>query len=192
MTTKTPKTTALLCKILEETGVLHQINAPESWVKLCRELETELMAYREGGLTEEIPRRNDGHIKVGKGCIIALASDISANVKVLASAAQEPESKEEADRRLPATACCASSLEDRIVLRCTWCCKDTTTSPCEHCGNIDTISNRRAPHRAEWSRATIKEVECKVCDRRGPYSIQTESTWCDETNNPNIIGTHKS
>ena len=32
----------------------------------------ELKAYREGGITEEILRRNDGYIKVGKGCVIAL------------------------------------------------------------------------------------------------------------------------
>ena len=48
-------------------------------MKLCRELETELTAYREGGLTEEILRRNDGYIKVGKGCVIALASTIPPN-----------------------------------------------------------------------------------------------------------------
>lgn len=82
MTTKTPKTNALLGKILDETGVLNQSNAPESWVKLCRELETELMAYREGGLTEEILRRHDGYIKVGKGCVIALASDLPANKQI--------------------------------------------------------------------------------------------------------------
>jgi hypothetical protein len=35
----------------------------------------------------------------------------SHNVKVLATAAQEPENQEEADRRLPATACCVSSFD---------------------------------------------------------------------------------
>jgi hypothetical protein len=39
------------------------------------ELETELDAYRKGGLTEEILRRNDGYIKVGNGCAIMLDSD---------------------------------------------------------------------------------------------------------------------
>jgi len=31
-------------------------------------LKTELQAWRDGGLTEEILRRNDGTIKVGSGC----------------------------------------------------------------------------------------------------------------------------
>jgi len=39
-------------------------------------LETELKAYREGGVTEEILRRNDGYIKVGKGCVIMAASSM--------------------------------------------------------------------------------------------------------------------
>jgi DNA repair exonuclease SbcCD ATPase subunit len=39
---ETPKTSALLGKILEETGVLNQINAPEAWVTLCRNLEHRL------------------------------------------------------------------------------------------------------------------------------------------------------
>lgn len=33
----------------------------------------ELKAYREGGVTEEMLRRNDGFIKVGRGCEIAIA-----------------------------------------------------------------------------------------------------------------------
>lgn len=77
--TKTPKTDALINALYKETGHVGQHNCPERWVTLCRELETELMAYREGGLTEEILRRNDGYIKVGKGCVIALASDVLAN-----------------------------------------------------------------------------------------------------------------
>ena len=34
-----PKTNALLVKILREQGVLHQNNAPEPWVNLCRYVE---------------------------------------------------------------------------------------------------------------------------------------------------------
>ena len=45
-----------------------------------QETKEELQTWRDGGLTEEILRRNDGYIKVGKGCVIALASDIPANV----------------------------------------------------------------------------------------------------------------
>ena len=33
-------------------------------------LAAELQAYRKGGVTEEILRRNDGYIKVGRGCMI--------------------------------------------------------------------------------------------------------------------------
>ena len=40
------------------------------------------------------------------GCVF----DSPPNVKVLASAAQEPESKEEVGRRLPATACSLSTF----------------------------------------------------------------------------------
>jgi hypothetical protein len=74
--------------------------------------------------------------------------------------------------------------ESRPIWRCTWCCKDTTTIPCEHCGNDLSVTDRTKPHHPEWSRYSISEVECKVCDRRGPYSLQRESSWCNETNIP--------
>jgi hypothetical protein len=51
------------------------------------------------------------------------------------------------------------------MLRCTWCCRDTETNPCQHCGNTDTVMDPSQPHRADWSRKNIKEMECKVCDR---------------------------
>jgi len=65
------------------------------------------------------------------------------------------------------------------IWRCTWCCKDTKTIPCEHCKSDMSAIDRTKPHRPEWSRYSINEVECKVCDRRGPYAIQHES-WCNE------------
>lgn len=34
------------------------------------QLEAEVAAYRNGGVTEELLRRHDGFIKVGKGCVI--------------------------------------------------------------------------------------------------------------------------
>lgn len=34
----------------------------------------ELRTYREGGVTEELLRRNDGYIKVGRGCVIVAAT----------------------------------------------------------------------------------------------------------------------
>ncbi len=53
------------------------------------------------------------------------------------------------------------------------------------------ITDRSRPHRPEWSRKNITEVECKVCDRFGRRDLMTKSEqWCDETNNPNIIGRH--
>ena len=41
-------------------------------MNLIQDLLIELKKYREGGVTEEVLRRNDGAIKVGRGCIIAL------------------------------------------------------------------------------------------------------------------------
>ena len=54
-------------------------NGHEHWelADICsRDHAEELKAYREGGVTEEILRRNDGYIKVGKGCAIVRASDL--------------------------------------------------------------------------------------------------------------------
>lgn len=51
------------------------------------------------------------------------------------------------------------------ILRCTWCCKDTKTKPCEHCGNDMTVVDPKSPHLHEWSRRTIDSVECKQCDK---------------------------
>lgn len=50
------------------------------------------------------------------------------------------------------------------MLRCTWCCKDTKTNSCEHCGNSHSVSDPYEQHNHEWSRKTIKTMECKVCD----------------------------
>lgn len=41
-------------------------------------LTEELTAYRTGGVTEEILRRNDGAIKVGRGCVIVREDDHDA------------------------------------------------------------------------------------------------------------------
>lgn len=38
----------------------------------CDQLRAEVDAYRNGGVTEELLRRQDGLIKVGKGCEIAI------------------------------------------------------------------------------------------------------------------------
>lgn len=48
-------------------------------VSLINDLLYELHCYREGGVTEEMLRRNDGYIKVGRGCIIALESEKPSN-----------------------------------------------------------------------------------------------------------------
>jgi len=42
----------------------------------------ELLAYRQGGLTEEILRRHDGSIKVGRGISFVLTSDRDAALSV--------------------------------------------------------------------------------------------------------------
>jgi hypothetical protein len=57
---------------------------------------------------------------------------------------------------------------DAGVLRCIWCCRDTKTTPCEHCGS-DQVSDRTKPHAPNWSRKTIRTVECKICGREIPY-----------------------
>jgi len=36
----------------------------------CDTLKVEVQAWRDGGVTEEILRRQDGYIKVGRGCVI--------------------------------------------------------------------------------------------------------------------------
>lgn len=43
-------------------------------VSLISDLLYELHCYREGGVTDDMLRRNDGCIKVGRGCIIAIES----------------------------------------------------------------------------------------------------------------------
>src|ERR1035438_3696201 len=51
----------------------------QSFREARRQLEEaleELRTYRAGGVTEEILRRNNGYIKVGRGCVIALESDM--------------------------------------------------------------------------------------------------------------------
>ena len=63
----------------------------ENWMKrnghnrwellgLCsRDHAAELKMWREGGITEEVLRRNDGYIKVGKGCAIVRADEVPNN-----------------------------------------------------------------------------------------------------------------
>lgn len=42
----------------------------QAWQAQVDKINEELAAYRTGGVTEEILRRNDGCIKVGQGCVI--------------------------------------------------------------------------------------------------------------------------
>lgn len=58
------------------------------------------------------------------------------------------------------------------ILRCTWCCRDTKTNPCEHCGSDSSVVDRTEPHNPHWSRRTMRTVDCKVCDREVPNSEQ--------------------
>ena len=57
-----------------------------------------------------------------------------------------------------------------MKLVCSWCCKPTRTKPCEHCGNDCTVTDADKPHRTEWSRKTITQVECKICGRTAPIN----------------------
>ena len=68
-----------LVRRLRELAVLEIRPAMEA-ADALEALGKELQAYREGGLTEEILRRNDGYIKVGRGCmIVALQGPILAS-----------------------------------------------------------------------------------------------------------------
>lgn len=41
---------------------------------------------------------------------------------------------------------------------------------CPKCGNE--CSDKTKPHKAHWSRKTIRTVECKVCEREQTYDGQ--------------------
>ena len=70
------------------TDIIEAAQKVENWMKrnghnrwellgLCsRDHAAELKMWREGGLTEEVLRRNDGYIKVGKGCAIVRADEV--------------------------------------------------------------------------------------------------------------------
>ena len=75
---------------VSSTPLLAEVDTEMAWddalgwlhkdsLTVVNEMRAELKAYRDGGLTEEILRRNDGYIKVGRGCVIALANALSAN-----------------------------------------------------------------------------------------------------------------
>lgn len=77
------------------------------------------------------------------------------------------------------------SEETKPVMRCTWCCCDTgedEDGDCVRCGN-HTLVDRAKPHMPHWSRKTIDTVECKVCDRSGPHSIQASPDLCQPHKN---------
>ena len=52
----------------DKPGLMHEIYS------LAIMLLGEVKAYREGGLTEEILRRQDGYIKLGRGCCVVIDS----------------------------------------------------------------------------------------------------------------------
>ena len=39
------------------------------------DLRAELEAYRASGVTEELLRRHDGYIKIGRGCVVVVAEE---------------------------------------------------------------------------------------------------------------------
>ena len=65
-------------------------------VKERDELRTELQSWRDGGLTEEILRRNDGTIKVGRGCRFVYeqyVKDTDAEISALKARVEELEAQ---------------------------------------------------------------------------------------------------
>jgi len=69
-----------------EVMKMRKADIVEMLQKACEDrtrLESEIHAYREGGVTEEILRRNDGYIKLGAGCVIALASDMEPDLPAI-------------------------------------------------------------------------------------------------------------
>ena len=54
-----------------------------------------------------------------------------------------------------------------MILRCVTCGKDTKADGqgcCEHCA-ANWLIDRTAPHKPHWSRHTLRQMICKVCDR---------------------------
>src|SRR5262245_24974608 len=49
------------------------------------------------------------------------------------------------------------------MLKCTWCCKDTSKIPCENCGS-DAVVDPYKEHNHHWSRKTIATIACTICD----------------------------
>lgn len=96
-----------------ETGLQNGSSAdqvqrlPESFVKrdadIIADIAAELRAYREGGVTEEILRRNDGCIKVGHGCAIVPLSEWNGlkDLKNNLRACPDPISRDRADHLAP-------------------------------------------------------------------------------------------
>lgn len=68
------------------------------------------------------------------------------------------------------------------MLKCIWCMKETTTSPCEHCGTSP-VYDPTVAHVPHWSRKTITEIECKICGRTAPYDAQLGEQICQATTN---------
>ena len=58
---------------------------PAQSVKVVADLNEELKAYREGGITEEILRRNDGYIKIGTGCVVVVEEEFKHLTQQLAT-----------------------------------------------------------------------------------------------------------
>jgi hypothetical protein len=70
--TPTPRTNALLGKILYDCGVLDEDTAPEEWVQLARQLESELVDWMQ--------HAKDEVIRVSRVCrLLKLENDIYRN-----------------------------------------------------------------------------------------------------------------
>ena len=69
------KTLNQLIEMVEYNGLDPSLLSREEVGQLL-DAARELRTYRAGGITEELLRRNDGYIKVGKGCIIMAAASM--------------------------------------------------------------------------------------------------------------------
>ena len=62
-----------------------------------------------------------------------------------------------------------------MKLVCVWCCKEVESN--HDCAN-PMLFNPSLPHDPWWSRKSINEIECLICGRSGPHSLQVEGKKC--------------
>lgn len=63
----------------------------EAQAQRIAELEAEVHTWRRGGMTEELLRRQDGFLKVGKGCVLIREDDYAELKAALKRQQEEPQ-----------------------------------------------------------------------------------------------------